>query len=347
MSHIKKDFNLFAEGIKIGDLGSIPGKGPGERNYLSDVSSRAKARMGIERETEGSMRSIGPVINSLMSELSRSQRLSSGHEKEMEDLATMVIKKQFGPLLDYYKIKLDIKMTSGREIRRFIDQGYSEEAPRDPGKKSPVVRARGVDFSMLIHEAVKGIWRVISMASVPRDPEIAAAVESQFGLMDEPEDWRYGPEIASDLRDFVNQNPKVEKYQNVREEVWMYMIDERKMPTEQFLKFMKGILSNTPEARKKMDEIIDIIVEKLEKREKYLRDLKEYELKMEEYERKMEEYNRMISKQSTVIPPKPESQGDSEKDYSRMSQKELNDEISKALDKRDFETVEKISKYLR
>jgi hypothetical protein len=347
MSHIKKNFNLFVEGIKIGDLGSIPGKGPGERDYLGDVSARAKARMGIERETEGSMGSIGPVINSLMSELSRSQRLSSGHEKELEDLATSVIKQQFGPLLDYYGIKLDIKMSSGREIRRFIDRGYSEEAPRGQGEKTPVVRARGVDFSMLIHEAVKGIWRVISMSSVPRDPEIAAAVESQFELMDEPEDWRYGPEIAADLRDFVNQNPKVEKYQNVREEVWIYMIDERKMPTEEFLKFMKGILSNTPEARKKMDEIIDIIVEKLEKREKYLRDLKEYEFKMKEYERKMEEYNRMTSQQPSVIPTGPEPVKDSEPDYSKMSQKELNDALSQALDKRDFATVEKISKYLK
>lgn len=347
MSHIKKNFSLFVEGIKIGDLGSIPGKGPGERNYLADVSARAKARMGIERETEGSMGSIGPVINSLMTELSRSQRLSSGHEKELEDLATSVIKQQFGPLLDYYGIKLDIKMSSGGGIRRFIDQGYSGEAPRGQGEKTPVVRARGVDFSMLIHEAVKGIWRVISMSSVPSDPEIAAAVESQFGLMDEPEDWRYGPEIAADLRDFVNQNPKVEKYQNVREEVWMYMIDERKMPTEEFLKFMKGILSNTPEARKKMDEIIDIIVEKLEKREKYLRELKEYEFKMKEYERKMEEYNRMISQQPSVIPTKTASVQDAEPDYSRMSQRELNDALSQALDKRDFATVEKISKYLK
>ena len=96
-----------------------------------------------------------------------------------------------------------------------------------------------------------------------------------------------------------------------------------------------------------MDEIIDIIVDKLEKREKYLRDLKEYEFKMKEYERKMEEYNRMISQQPSAIPTGPEPVKDSEPDYSKMSQRELNDALSQALDKRDFATVEKISKYLK
>ena len=32
-------------------------------------------------------------------------------------------------------------------------------------------------------------------------------------MSDEPEDWQYGPEIASDLRDFINLNKDIDKYQ--------------------------------------------------------------------------------------------------------------------------------------
>lgn len=350
------NFDLFYEGIKTKDLSSIPGKEPGESDYISDVTRRAKTRLGIEGEREGDFGGISRAGSTLMSELSNSQRLSRGHEKELENLATEIIKMQFGPLLDYYKIKLDIQFSSGPQIRRFIDDRYSKRRGDEPtGKQTPVVRARGADFSMLIHEAVKGIWRVLSMRSVPADKEIAKAIESQFGLMDEPDDWKYGPEIAADLRDFVNQNPKTDKFQNVREEVWLYMCDEKKIPTDQFLNFMKGILSKTQEARIKMDRIIDEIVDKLEKREKYLRDLEKYNLEMKEYERKMEEYGRKMSeykkKTGSQQKEKPElkttKSPEETKDYSKMTQRELNTELSSALDAKDFEKAKEISQYLK
>jgi hypothetical protein len=344
------NFDIFLEGVRINDLGSIPGKEPGEKNYISDVTNRAKTRLGIENRPEGDMMSLSRAGGDLAQSAQKSQMLSRGHEKELEDLATSVIKKQFGPILDYYKIGLDIKFSTGPEIREFIDTGYSKNANRRntaPNEnEKPTVKARGVDFSMLIHEAVKGIWRVLSMRSVPIDPEIAHAIESQFSLSDEPEDWRYGPEIAADLRDFVNENPKVTKYPNVREEIWLYMTDERKIPTAEFLDLMKGILSKTEKARVLIDDIIDEILIKLERREKYLKDLAEYEFKMKEYERQMSEYSKKMSAQGKAArqETKPAVSSDP---YSEMTQKELNHELSKALDVRDFAKVKEISKYLK
>jgi hypothetical protein len=346
-----RSFNSFLEGIKTKDLSSIPGKQPGERDYIADVTARAKERMGIGAEREGDMGSIHRSAGPLMAELGRSQALSRGYERDLERLATQVITDLYKPLIDYYNIKLDIRIATGPEIRRMLDEDMAKQKEEGPKPKSqrPIIKARGADFSMLIHEAVKGMWRVISMGSVPKDPEIAKAIESQFGLADEPDDWRYGPEIAADLRDFVNQNPKTDLYKNVREELWKYMIDERNLPTEKFLDLMKGILSNTREARIKVDSLIDIVIEKIKKREEYLEELADYERKMAEYEKQMAEYNKKMEeyKKGQPIPRITKKEEPEVIDYSKMSQRDLNDELSKALDNRDMETVKIISKYLK
>ena len=346
MSQIKK-FNLFLEGMKARDLSSIPGKLPGERNYLADVTARAKERMGISGEREGDMGSIHRAAGPLMTEMGRSQSLSRGYEKQLEELAYDVIYDLYNPLIEAYKIKLDIKFASGNDIRRMIDAGYAKELgnkPSDIENKTPVVKARGVDFSMLIHEAVKGIWRVLSMRSVPKiDVELAKTIEKEFNLMDEPDDWKYGPEIAADLRDFINENPKTDSYKNVREEVWIYMVDPNNISDDKFLSLMKGILSKSPEARRDIDRIIDIVIRGIEKRDEYLRQMEEYEIKKAAWEKRQAER----AKQGTAKPQIPAKQEKVVIDYSKMTQRELNDELSKALDDRDMETVKIISQYLQ
>jgi hypothetical protein len=340
-----EDFNNFSEAMRTKDLSSIPGKEPGDSDYISSVTDRAKKRLGIEGEREGNVWSVaGP----LMQELQKSTSLSKGHEDELGKLATQVINDLYKPIIDFYDIKLDIKIDNGREIRKMIDAGYEKvkSSTKNSPSQTPIIKARGADFSMLIHEAVKGIWRVMSMSSVPKDPELAKAIESQFDLRDEPDEWRYGPEIAADLRDFVNKNPKVDNYKNLREELWKYMVDSKNLPTEEFLSLMKGILSNTSEARTKLDSIIDEVIKEIEKRDKYFKDLERYKFEMAEYERKMEEYRRKKEAQTKIssFPDQPKGE---ETEYSKMSQKQLNDELSIALDSRDFEKVKEISKYLK
>lgn len=336
-----KKFDLFLEGIKADDMSSLPG------GYLQNVSARAKERMGIAGQREGDPRSVMAAAGPLMSELSRSQQLSAGHEEALSKLATDVITNLYKPLIDYYNIKLDIKFASGPEMRRMIDRGFARpKGNQGTPSQTPIIKARGADFSMLIHEAVKGMWRVLSMRSVPDDREIAKAIESQFNLMDEPDDWKYGPEIAADLRDFINENPKTDSYKNVREELWLFMINPKNISDDDFLELMKGILAKSPEARKKIDGYIDIVVKGIKERDEYLRQMEEYNLKMAEYERKMAEYEKRKQAKPMQI-TKTEPQEPEIIDYSQMTQRELNDELSKALDTRDFKKAEEIAKYLK
>ena len=248
----------------------------------------------------------------------------------------------------------DTKEYTGEEDE---EEMYSEEdeTPMERFDETPIIRARGTDFPMLLHESVKGLFEVLSLGGIPEDTRTAEIAFSNTGLSDEPEDWKYGPEIASDLRDFVNINTKVDTYPNVREEFYKMLIDKDTMPTAEFLELMRCILLKNTEARVKVDKLIDKVIEtiKLEKDEQA-----RYDREMEEYNRQMKEWeeNKDKPKQSEVEKPKEvESDIDmlvrktkeKEEDYSTWSQRDIQSEIDNALDNSDYEKVQKLTKYLK
>jgi hypothetical protein len=243
--------------------------------------------------------------------------------------------------------------------------------------KGVLIKAYGLDFTMLLHESVKGIFQVLSSGAIPSDREIARETMRRTGLHTEPEDWQYGPEIAADLREFINENSKVSLFPDVRYEVYRLMVDKRTMPTSEFLKFMEGILSKTKEAREKMDEIIDLVIKRLTSEKKndsnkdkhkkemeeynkkmaeYEKEMEEYNRKMEEYEKEMEEYNRKMGEYENSknnkseideILSKPKKDKEEQEDYSTYSQSQLQSVLNRALDSGDYDVVKKISPYLR
>jgi hypothetical protein len=334
-ANFTKNFASFNEAIRVKDMVSIP------PDYLEDVTRRAKEKLGIGKTPEGSPQGISQAVSQLMGNFSRSQQLSRGYEKELEDLAREIITDLYKPLIDYYDIKLEIKLVQGPEIRRMLDDSFrktrQKNRPRPDSK--PVIKALGADFSMLIHEAVKGLWRVMSMSAVPDDPELAKAIEDQFGLIDEPDEWRYGPQMAEDLRKFIFENPKVIKYSNLREELWKYMVDPENLPTAEFLPLMTGIFRKTPEARKKIDELIDVVIERVEARDAWL---EQDRADKAEYERKLAAWK---ARQAAKSPSGSESQ--ITKDYASMSQEELKREYRKADEEGDFDKMMEISDYIK
>jgi hypothetical protein len=56
---------------------------------------------------------------------------------------------------------------------------YSEEdeAPMERFDETPLIRARGIDFPMLLHESVKGLFEVLSLGGIPEDPRVAVSSE--------------------------------------------------------------------------------------------------------------------------------------------------------------------------
>lgn len=234
-----------------------------------------------------------------------------------------------------------------------------EEFTDEVSETTPVIKARGIDFPMLLHESVKGIYELIASVSQPSEgdspEEIKKAETVKLNVTsfeDEAEDFRTGPEIASDFRDFINENKDSSYSPNMRAFIFGKMMDESYMNTEEFLELFRGILNKTDEARNKVDSMISEIVD----------DIKKYELGEvlgHDDEESDDEY-----KDRSLYDPyyddeeggeidydalginKPEEEKE-EVDYSEMSQRDIQSLIDDALDNGDFKEVEKLSQYLK
>jgi hypothetical protein len=211
-------------------------------------------------------------------------------------------------------------------------------------KTTPVIKAVGVDFPMLLHETVKGIYELLSAPGLPEEESVAQTVLMNTGLSDEPEDWKYGPRIAKDLTTFLNENERIDEIPNLREEFFRTLLDGETMETKDFLELVKGILMKTPEARAKVDSIIDDLINDLD----YDNQMKKYEEEMADYERKMKEWEQSQKSGGTSEKPSEIQQlQQKEKSIEDMSQSEIQDLIDDAIDAGDFEKVKMLSQYLK
>jgi hypothetical protein len=211
-------------------------------------------------------------------------------------------------------------------------------------KTTPVIKAVGVDFPMLLHETVKGLYELLSAPGLPEEESVAKTVLMNTGLKDEPEDWKYGPRIAKDLSAFLNENERIDEIPNLREEFFRTLLDKETMETKDFLELVKGILTKTPEARAKVDSMIDDLINDLD----YDNQMKKYEEEMADYERKMKEWEQSQKGGGTTEKPSEIYQlQNKQKDFSDMSQGEIQSMIDDAIDTGDFEKVRMLSQYLK
>jgi hypothetical protein len=208
---------------------------------------------------------------------------------------------------------------------------------------NPIIKARGVDFPMLLHETVKGIYELIAAAGIPEDKRTAELVMMNTSSMDdEAEEFRYGPELAADIRDFVNEAPDVDKYPNIREHFYGVL---HALEVDEFLPLVKGILLESPSARTKVNEMI----------EKIIKSLDEYELgealpSSDYNEPEPEESDDTIepggNKELSFEDEMRQKTIERESDYSQLSKKEIQDLIDDALDAGEFDKVKKLAEFL-
>ena len=229
------------------------------------------------------------------------------------------------------------------------DEEDKEEFGEEVQGATPRIRARGIDFPMLIHETVKGIYELIASIQFPAEgsseEEIKMAQTVKLNVSsfeDEAEDFRTGPEIAADFRDFINANPDAE-HPNMRAFIFGKLMDSNYISDADFLQLFRGILNKTPDARRKIDEMIAEVNQELNQYELgQVLDVEEpnYDFDNGSYE----------EEEDTMMPSKSEpevTQQQSEIDYSELTQRELTDLIDDALDAGDFTKVKMLSQYMK
>lgn len=215
------------------------------------------------------------------------------------------------------------KLESGQEI-----EDTQEEVEDLFREGKPSIKVRAVCLPLLIHEFIKGIYELITSRGIPEDQEMAQAVIDQTDTyQDELQDLKYGKYLKADFQEFLMENPKYNSVEQMKEFVFGEMMD---LPAPQFISLFRGIMDKTPDAKRKVDEIMDKIIGEFD----------------EQISDTDSDVDSMISKSNDEVEQEavPVENGE---DFSNMSQSELRSLVDDALDSGDFEKIEKISPFLK
>ena len=253
------------------------------------------------------------------------------------------------------RINLEEMMEQAPEMANAMETEWEEN---EEGGDTPTIKARVLDLPMLIHETVKGIYELIAAGAVDPDPirakKVLAATDT---LKDEQQDIRYGPYIATDLRDYVNEVSKkvagAHDIPNLREFVFGQMI---KMQSEEFVELITSILlkETWPE-----DLIINFIKKTLEEFKNYKKedfdhsygneDDIENEIDDDEalppgVEDFIDDFN--TSSSPVAEEPVEEPVEDKKPNWSGMGKNELNFQLNKAIDDENWTAAQEIQKMI-
>lgn len=84
-----------------------------------------------------------------------------------------------------------------------------------------VIKAVGIDFPMLIHETIKGVYLFLQSGAVKKDKETATLIKkATSSFQDEAQDFRYGPPALEMLLKFVNNFPQSDDYSRLDSRVF-------------------------------------------------------------------------------------------------------------------------------
>jgi len=194
----------------------------------------------------------------------------------------------------------------------------------------PVVVAKAWIFPLLVHELIKGTLELsaINWADGHLDFEEQSEVIKKADTV-EGEIWgmRLGPGMWEKFLDCVGSD-------NYDMKQWLFQ-ELTKLPAKQFHEFMKEILSGSQKCKEVIQTLKDIHEdEPSEGLDDILGDTG-----YDDMDDILENLGDEPKEEPIVSEPK-------EVDYSEMSPREIQDLIDDALDNGDFETVEKLHKYI-
>ena len=203
-----------------------------------------------------------------------------------------------------------------------------------------VIKSVGIDFPMLIHETIKGIYLFLQSGAVKKDKETAKIIKkATSSFMDEAQDFRYGPPALEMLVKFINKFPESREYKRLDTRVFTILAydkerakDEAKESSpefkqylekradicrtdDQFSEIMKSLFSTFdlqgPQFVLNVDKFNDSHAkDEISKIIKYIvDDIEDYKREIEEWEREQKERQEEESwkAQSQEIEPEEES----------------------------------------
>ena len=95
------------------------------------------------------------------------------------------------------------------------------------------IKSVGVDFPMLIHEAVKGIFTFLQSGGIKKGEQAKIIKKATSSFTDEAQDFRYGPPALQMLIDFVNMFQESTNYKQFHAKIYRFLANDKERHKEQ------------------------------------------------------------------------------------------------------------------
>jgi hypothetical protein len=240
-----------------------------------------------------------------------------------------------------------------------------------------VIRAYGIDFPMLLHESIKGIYLLLQSSAIKKDDEIAEEIKrATSSFKDESQDFKYGVVAQNMFRDFINACKDSGKYTQMRARVFAQLAVDKgrggRYTDEEFLEITKSLFSvfdSKIEAgktsfvinqerftqSKAKSEIEKVIADIVRAEDEYREELNKWEMEQrfgrnepepqDEDERRPESDEESQSEIDKLI--RQSSEKEQTTDESDLTKRELQELIDAALDEGDYDEVRRLSAFMK
>lgn len=246
-----------------------------------------------------------------------------------------------------------------------------------------IIKAVGVDFPMLLHEAVKGIFQLLQSGAIKDDEELAKLIaKNTESFEDEAQDFRYGPIAQKMFRVFVLSCRDCDRYSNMDARIYAKLALDKDRGGDftdgEFLEITKDIFScfdlsgagnlefelnmdkfGRSSAKTKIERLIASIIEA---ERDYERELSRWEMentlntddtyKEDDDDVQDDKGFDSFLADNEISKPKEERSDIEDADLKNsdgevISQSKLRDLIDDALDAGDYEEARRIGKYIK
>jgi hypothetical protein len=242
-----------------------------------------------------------------------------------------------------------------------------------------VIRAYGIDFPMLLHESIKGIYMLLQSSAIKKDDEIAEEIKrATSSFKDESQDFKYGVVAQNMFRDFINACKDADKYTQMRARVFAFLSVDKdrggRYTDEQFLEITKSLFSTFDSkieagktsfvinqerfaASKAKSEIEKIIADIVRAEDEYREELNKWEMEQRFGHNQPEPQGE--GEEDGHPEPGEEAQSEIDRlirqtankeqsrDESDLSKRELQELIDAALDEGDYDEVRRLSAFMK
>jgi hypothetical protein len=266
------------------------------------------------------------------------------------------------------------------------DEEYDEEVDFEGDQDdydSITIKAVGVDFPMLLHEAIKGIWALLKSGAIKEDEEMAQLIaQNTSSFEDESQDFRYGVAMQAMFRDFILACKDNNRYSNMNARIYAKISLDKDRGGDfsdgEFLELTKSLFSTfdlvrersldfklnqdkfeSSDAKNKIERLIAGIIQAEMKYEKEMEEWNAESEKENETEYSMDDDSRFDDylKDSGIgkavnddIVKDVVDMSDSELDElykTPKGKREIQELVDDLLDKGEFSKIPRFSKYLK